>query len=67
MAFIALALACGACNGEEDVTGSTNRCANELFKSYNPRVLEQCVAACKQCERGTTVTCTTSCTLKGAR
>jgi len=61
-----LALACGACNGEEDVTGTTSRCANELFKSYNPKVLEQCVAACKQCGRGTTITCTTSCTLKGA-
>jgi hypothetical protein len=61
-----LALACGACHADDDVTGST-KCANEVFKSYNPKVLEQCVAVCKQCERGTTVTCSTSCNLKGAR
>jgi hypothetical protein len=62
-----LAVTCAACNNEDDVTGTTSRCASELFSSYNPKVMEQCVAVCKRCERGTTVTCTTSCNLKGAR
>jgi len=62
-----LALACAACNGDEDVTGSTSKCANDLFKPYHSKVMEQCLAVCKQCERGTTTTCSTSCNLKGAR
>jgi hypothetical protein len=62
-----LALACGACSGDDEVTGMTNRCANSLFKPYDPKVMEQCVAVCRQCERGTIVTCSTSCNLKGAR
>jgi hypothetical protein len=66
-AFALLALACAACNGEEDVTHSASACANEMFSAYNARVMEQCVAVCRRCERGTTVTCSTSCTLKGAR
>jgi hypothetical protein len=62
-----LALACGACSGDDEVTGATSRCANGLFKPYDPKVMEQCVAACGQCEHGTIVTCSTSCKLKGAR
>ena len=66
-AFALVALACAACNGDEDVTRSVSTCANEMFAAYNARVMEQCVAVCRRCERGTTVTCSTSCTLKGAR
>jgi hypothetical protein len=66
-AFTLLVLASAACNGDEDVTGSTNRCANDLFKPYHPKVMEQCIAVCRQCERGTITTCSTSCNLKGAR
>ena len=48
-------------------TESINVCATELYPAYNPEVLDQCVAVCKKCDRGITSTCTTSCTLKGAR
>jgi hypothetical protein len=37
------------------------------YTSFNPRDMTQCVAACKACDHGNTVTCSTSCTLKGAR
>jgi hypothetical protein len=61
-----LALVVTACSPEGEATGSTNKCATELYPAYNPKVLDQCVAVCKKCDRGTTTTCTTSCTLKGA-
>jgi hypothetical protein len=35
--------------------------------SYDAKDMKQCVSACKACENGVTTTCTTSCTLKGAR
>jgi hypothetical protein len=55
-----------ACSPESETTGSINNCAKDLFANYSPRVLDQCVAACRKCDHGTTTTCTTSCTLKGA-
>jgi hypothetical protein len=65
--LIAAALLLMSCSPEEDVTGSIhNKCANDLYRPFNPKSLEQCVAACIRCDRGTTTTCTTSCTLKGA-
>jgi hypothetical protein len=48
------------------VTGSTNACATQLYSSYNPKSLKQCVDVCIKCNRGNTTTCSTSCTLKGA-
>jgi hypothetical protein len=63
----ALALVVVSCSPESDVTGTTNKCATSLFPSYNPKDLKQCVDACIRCENGVTTTCSTSCTLKGAR
>lgn len=65
MAVLALALVVVSCKPEEETTGSV--CATGLFPSYNRKSLDQCVAACRTCDHGTTTTCTTSCTLKGAR
>jgi hypothetical protein len=68
LAVIILALMTAACEPEQDITGSTaTACLARNYSSYNPRDINQCVSACKACDRGTTVTCTTSCTLKGAR
>jgi hypothetical protein len=65
--LLILAMVVASCSPAEDVTGSiTNKCAADLFSSYNPKAMDQCVAVCKKCNRGTTTTCTTSCTLKGA-
>jgi hypothetical protein len=57
----------GGCSPESDTTGAISSCARDLFPTYNPKIMDQCVNACKKCDRGTTTTCTTSCTLKGAR
>jgi len=67
MALLVLALVVVSCKPEEETTGSINKCATELFAPYNPKVFDQCVRVCKTCGHGTTTTCTTSCTLKGAR
>jgi hypothetical protein len=64
--IIAIAMAMASCSPAEEVTGSINKCAADLFSSYNPKAMDQCVAVCKKCDHGTTTTCTTSCTLKGA-
>jgi hypothetical protein len=64
--IICLSLNLASCS-PEGKTRSTNKCATDLFPSYNPTDLKQCVAACIRCENGVTTTCATSCTLKGAR
>jgi hypothetical protein len=65
--LIVLAFLLASCTPEGEVTGTTKKCATDLFASYNPKDLKQCVAACVKCENGVTTTCATSCTLKGAR
>ena len=67
IAIVLAAAALAACSPDNDVTGSIGSCANKLFSPFNPRDMKQCVAACITCDRGVTTTCSTSCTLKGAR
>ena len=64
MIFVGIA---ASCSPNDESTSSVNRCATELYPSYNPKVREQCVAVCIRCDHGTTTTCSTSCNLKGAR
>ena len=65
-ALAALAFVVAACSPEGETTGTISSCAKDLFPDYNSKILDQCVAVCKKCDRGITTTCTTSCTLKGA-
>jgi hypothetical protein len=66
--LIAAALMMISCSPEQDVTGSIhNKCATDLYSNFNPKAMDQCMAVCGKCDRGTTTTCSTSCTLKGAR
>jgi hypothetical protein len=65
---VLVAVALAACNQQSDVTGSTGGvCPARNVSLFNARDLKQCVAACLDCDHGTRVTCSTSCTLKGAR
>jgi hypothetical protein len=66
-AIVLSAIALAGCNQDNDVTGSVESCVRKLYTPYNPKDMKQCVAACLNCERGVITTCTTSCTLKGAR
>jgi hypothetical protein len=65
--ILLLGLTVAGCDPEQDITGAAPACPMRNYSSYNPKEMNQCVAACKACDRGNTVTCTTSCTLKGAR
>jgi hypothetical protein len=67
IAIVLSAAALASCSPENDVTGSIGSCVNKLYSPYNPKDMKQCVGACIACERGVTTTCSTSCTLKGAR
>lgn len=42
-------------------------CAAKLYSTYDPKNLEQCMAVCMTCSAGVKTTCSTSCTLRGAR
>jgi hypothetical protein len=66
---ILASLACivSACSPDVETTGSTNSCAKQLYPTYNPKIMEQCVAVCRKCDNGTPTSCPTSCTLKGAQ
>ena len=67
IAIVLSAFALAACTPDNDVTGSVGACVSRIYSPYNPKDMKQCVNACLSCERGVTTTCTTSCTLKGAR
>ena len=68
IAIVLSAAALAACSPDNnDVTGSIGSCARKLYSPYNPKDLKQCIAACIACDRGVTTTCSTACTLKGAR
>jgi hypothetical protein len=62
-----LAITAASCSPSSDVTGSTDACAAKLYTPFDRKNMNQCVNVCVQCENGTKVTCTTSCTLKGAK
>ena len=66
LAIVLSAVAIASCTPDNDVTGSVNACTAKLYSPFNPKDMKQCVGACTNCDRGTTTTCTTSCTLKGA-
>jgi hypothetical protein len=52
---------------DSDVTNSVDVCAARLYTPFDRKNMNQCVNVCMQCENGTKVTCSTSCTLKGAK
>ena len=68
IAIVLSAAVLAACkpDNNNDVTGSVDSCARNLYSPYNPKDMKQCVAVCIACERGVITTCSTSCTLKGA-
>jgi len=48
-------------------SGPSLACTARLYSPYNPKNLEQCMTVCMICSAGVKTTCSTSCTLKGAR
>jgi hypothetical protein len=66
--LIAAAYVVASCSpGDTEAINKSNKCAADIYPSYNPKVLAQCMDVCIKCDRGVTTTCATSCNLKGAR
>jgi hypothetical protein len=55
------------CSSEPEYSDQQRACIARLYSSYDARQMSQCVNVCKSCMGGSTVTCTTSCNLRGAR
>jgi PBP1b-binding outer membrane lipoprotein LpoB len=70
LAFCILAiglLAFTGCSQEPQPSEELKLCTAKLYKSYDPKNLEQCTQVCLSCQGGTPINCPTSCKLKGAR
>lgn len=52
---------------ELPLSNETLACIGKLYSPYDPKNLQQCVAVCMACSSGVKTTCSTSCSLKGAR
>ena len=61
-----IALTISGCRNEES-DGPTIACANRLYSSFDRRNMQQCVEVCVKCNHGSMTTCSTSCTLNGAK
>ena len=59
-------LVIAACTPEAAKKDDEQICASKLYPNYDVSRLDQCMAVCKACRGGTTVTCSTSCKLKGS-
>jgi len=64
--LMAVAFMATCCSPGEEAP-SQNKCAATLYPSYNPKIMDQCIGVCLRCDRGTQTTCSTSCTLRGAK
>ena len=63
---VLILLAIAACSPESSQGAGEKACAAKLFPNYDATRLDQCMSVCKICGNGNTVTCSTSCQLKGA-
>jgi len=51
---------------EAEYSDQQRACITQRYGQFDARKLTQCVDVCKACMKGNTVTCNTSCKLKGA-
>ena len=64
--LIAAGIGLAGCWQEAPYTEQERTCIAQRYADYDAKRLHQCVDVCKTCMRGNTVTCNTSCRLKGA-
>src|ERR1700726_4802574 len=58
---------CGAsCSQDVEYSDQQRACIAQPYTDFDAKKLSQCVDVCKACMNGNTVTCNTSCRLKGA-
>jgi hypothetical protein len=65
--YLLAATLLAGCSNEPEYSDRQRACIAKLYGSYDPKQMSQCFNVCRSCLAGTTVTCTTSCNLKGAR
>lgn len=61
-----LAAGLSACSQEIDYTPEQRSCIAQHYSAYDAKQIKQCVDVCRLCMKGNTVTCNTSCRLRGA-
>ena len=65
-ALTVLALGVASCSQEMEYSEQQRACIAQRYASYDARQLNQCVDVCRACMKGNTLTCNTSCKLRGA-
>ena len=66
LSLMLLAAALAACSQDIETTPEQRACIAQRYASYDAKQINQCVDVCKACMKGNTVTCNTSCRLRGA-
>jgi hypothetical protein len=66
LSLMAAAIGLAACSQEAEYTDQQRDCIAQRYGNFDARKLSQCVDVCRACMKGNTVTCNTSCKLKGA-
>jgi hypothetical protein len=63
---IAGGIGLGWCSHEPTYTEQEQTCIAQRHADYDAKRLDHCVDVCKACMKGNSVTCHTSCRLRGA-
>ena len=66
VALVFTVLALSGCAKEDELTAEQKVCAIGLYPQYSAKRYDECVKVCTVCKKGNTVTCSTSCKLRGA-
>jgi hypothetical protein len=64
--LMAASIMLASCSQEVEYSDQQRICIAQRYSPYDARNLSQCVDVCRTCMKGNTVTCNTSCKLKGA-
>jgi hypothetical protein len=64
--LITAGIGLASCFQEPTYTEQEQSCIAQRYASYDAKRLSQCVDVCKACLKGNTLTCNTSCRLRGA-
>jgi hypothetical protein len=67
VSFVMLCGLAGCGNDSSDADAVNLQCAKQRYANYNPKNMNQCVDVCITCGKGTMTTCSTSCTMRGAK
>ena len=64
--LVVVAIGLASCSREVEYSDQQRACIAQRYTNFDAKNLSQCVDVCKSCMNGNTVTCNTSCKLKGA-